>query len=83
MAWWHRNNLRLIQNNLRETDANLDIERLISQVKNFSANVLMLNTGGIAAFYPTQLEYHYRSPFLDQDLIGQAVNCTFRSEQGA
>jgi hypothetical protein len=26
MNWWSDNRLRLIQNNLRETDANLDVE---------------------------------------------------------
>jgi len=73
MSWWHRNNLRLIQNNIRETDAAMDVEQLLSKIKALSANTLMLNTGGITAFYPTELEYQYRSPYLKGDLIGEVV----------
>ena len=53
MPWWERNNLRLIQTNLREVDAAADVDRLIADVKEYSANVLMVNAGGIFAFYPT------------------------------
>ncbi|MDR1541888.1 MAG: hypothetical protein LBU32_28695 [Clostridiales bacterium] len=73
MKWWMRNNLRLIQNNLRETDASCDIDLLVQRIVDFGANALMLNTGGVAAFYPTELEHHYKSPYLTGDLIGEAV----------
>jgi hypothetical protein len=34
----------------------------------------LLNTGGLVAFYPTNLPFHYRSPFLgDGDLTGDMV----------
>ena len=32
MHWWMRNNLRLWQNNIMETDGNLDVDRLIEGV---------------------------------------------------
>lgn len=73
MKWWHRNNLRLIQNNLRETDACLDAHRIVEQAAEFNANTLMINTGGIVAFYPTSLEYHYKSPYLKGDMIGELI----------
>lgn len=73
MTWWERNNLRLIQHNLRECDANLDVDGLIDELKQFSANVLMMNAGGIFAFYPTKLQYHYRTPHQHKDLLGEAV----------
>lgn len=73
MAWWERNNLRLIQTNLREIDADLDVDRLIAELREFSANTLMMNAGGIFAFYPTRLEHHYRTPYLRKDLLGEAV----------
>jgi hypothetical protein len=63
----------LIQNNLREIDANLDVDLLITQLKQFEANVLMLNAGGIFAFYPSKLEHHYVTPYLKKDLLGEAV----------
>lgn len=74
MAWWSKNNLRLIQNNLREKDANLDVDALISQLKKLSANVLMINAGGIVAFYPTKLEYHYRAANQQKDLLREIVD---------
>ncbi|TDF96256.1 alpha-amylase family protein [Paenibacillus piri] len=73
MAWWQDNRLRLIQNNLREIDADLDVDLLISQLRQFEANVLMLNAGGIFAFYPSKLEHHYVTPYLKKDLLGEAV----------
>ena len=33
----------------------------------------MINTGGVVAFYPTGLEYHYKSPYLKGDLIGELL----------
>ncbi|TBL75153.1 alpha-amylase family protein [Paenibacillus thalictri] len=74
MAWWEKNNLRLIQNNLRESDANLDVDALIGELKRLSTNVLMMNAGGIVAFYPTQLEYHYRAAGQEKDLLREAID---------
>ncbi|MBW7456895.1 alpha-amylase family protein [Paenibacillus sepulcri] len=73
-SWWTANNLRLIQNNLRETDANLDVDRLIGDLKKLSANVLMMNAGGIVAFYPTKLDYHYRAMGQQKDLLKEAID---------
>ncbi|GIQ67238.1 hypothetical protein DUZ99_17520 [Xylanibacillus composti] len=73
MTWWKRNNLRMIQNNLRESDANLDVDALIRQLKAMSVNVLMMNAGGIVAFYPTELEYTYRAAGQQKDLLGEAI----------
>jgi hypothetical protein len=73
MKWWNKNNLRLIQNNLRETDGGTDARRLVEQAVEFGANTLMINTGGVVAFYPTGLEYHYKSPYLKGDLIGELL----------
>ena len=52
-GWWMREPLRWVQTNLRETDATLDPQRLVEQLADFRANVLLLNMGGIAAHYPT------------------------------
>ncbi|WP_347836181.1 hypothetical protein [Gracilibacillus sp. JCM 18860] len=46
MNWWSENHLRLIQTNISEENADLDVDLLITQLKDFSANTLMLNTGG-------------------------------------
>ncbi|WP_159887601.1 family 10 glycosylhydrolase [Paenibacillus puerhi] len=73
MNWWSTNKLRLIQNNLREIDADLDVDRLISELKQYEANVLMMNAGGMFAFYPTELDFQYVTPYLKKDLLGEAV----------
>jgi len=37
-------------------------------------NAVLLNGGGIVAFYPTQIPYHHRSQFLGtRDLFGEMV----------
>ena len=50
MPWWLENNLRMIQNNLRDIDAKMDIDNLITEIKTYSCNVLMVGAGGISAF---------------------------------
>lgn len=73
MTWWSNNRLRLIQNNLRETDANLDVDLLIRELQQFNTNVLMMNAGGIVAFYPSTLEYQYISSSLTSDLLEETI----------
>lgn len=79
MAWWQHNRLRLIQNNLREIDAAMDVDRLIGELEQFGANTLMMNAGGIFAFYPSALEHHYVTPHLKGDLLGEAVDKAHRA----
>src|SRR5690554_5376985 len=74
MTWWSNNRLRLIQNNLRESDANLDVDLLIEELQKFNTNVLLMNAGGIVAFYPSKLEYQYISAALEKDLLAEAIS---------
>ncbi|MBE9464674.1 alpha-amylase family protein [Dyadobacter subterraneus] len=63
--WWKKNNLRVIQTNLPAYEAaTLNPDSLLQDLENFSANTLLINAGGIMAFYPTELDFHYRNPFL-------------------
>ncbi|RPJ52213.1 MAG: hypothetical protein EHM23_33180 [Acidobacteria bacterium] len=73
--WWMDEPIRLVQTNLRETDAALDPQRHVQQVAEFGANALLFNVGGIVAFYPTQIAYHYPSAHLaaGRDLFGDVV----------
>ncbi|MDQ1914514.1 family 10 glycosylhydrolase [Paenibacillus sp. GD4] len=73
MAWWEQKPLRLIQTNLREIDARLDIDEYIASLEEFSANVLLFNVGGIVANYPSALEFHYVNPNLKGDFVGQVI----------
>src|SRR5690606_16517387 len=73
MTWWSGNTLRLVQNNLREIDADMDVDLLMRQLKDMGANALMMNAGGIFAFHPSKLQYQYVTPYLKKDLLGEAV----------
>ncbi len=71
MKWWLAKPMRMVQTNLREIDADIQLDRYFAQLKAMSANVLLFNVGGILANYPTNLEYHYRNPHLTSDLVGE------------
>lgn len=70
-SWWNRKPFRLIQTNLREIDAMTDIDAYVRFMVESSANIVLLNVGGIVANYPTELEYHYRNPFMQGDFVGE------------
>jgi hypothetical protein len=76
--WWLEKPLRMIQTNLREIDASLDLETYIQSLKEFSAEVVLFNVGGIVANYPTELPYHYRNPHLQDDLVGKVIERTHK-----
>jgi hypothetical protein len=66
---------RLVQTNLRETDSALDPERLVRQLTEFPANVLLFGMGGIVAHYPTKVDFHYPSAHLPpgRDTFGEVL----------
>jgi hypothetical protein len=68
-AWWHKP-YRIVQTNLRLTDASLDPEALAREARQFGATAVTFNVGGIYAFYPTELELQARNPYLTGDLTG-------------
>ena len=70
-----RQPIRWIQTNLREVDAALDARRLVSQLVDFRANVLHIGMGGITAYYPTRVNFHYPSPHLPpgRDLMRDVI----------
>ena len=37
MAWWLKNNIRMIQNNIRDIDAKMNIDHQIAWLKSFVA----------------------------------------------
>jgi hypothetical protein len=70
--WWLTPQ-RLLQTNLREIDATMDVDQYIREVKAFGANVVLFNVGGIVANYPTDLEFHWRNTFMEGDLVGTVL----------
>jgi hypothetical protein len=73
MTWWQEKPMRLIQTNLREIDATLDIDTYIKSLEDFSADALLFNVGGIAANYPSELKFQYVNPFLKDDFTGKVI----------
>ncbi|MBD0293770.1 MAG: hypothetical protein ICV84_01010, partial [Flavisolibacter sp.] len=72
-TWWNRAPVRLIQTNMAEIDALMDVDAYVQSIEDASANVVLLNVGGIVANYPTQLPFHFRNPYLKGDLVGELV----------
>ncbi|MGI8635548.1 MAG: hypothetical protein ACR2KZ_09120, partial [Segetibacter sp.] len=72
-TWWNRQPYRLVQTNLRETDATMNVDAYVQSMVDASANIVLLNVGGIVANYPTKLPYEYKNPFMKGDLVGDLV----------
>ncbi|GAA1995103.1 family 10 glycosylhydrolase [Nakamurella flavida] len=72
----------MFQTNLREVDADLDEERVLDFVQDFGADAWLVNGGGILSFYPTDLPFQTRNPYLAArdggDLLGDAVAAAHR-----
>ncbi len=72
--WWKRNNLRVIQTNLPAYEAaTLNPDSLVKDLVDFSANTLLINAGGIMAFYPTKLDFQYTNPYMKPDMLRDVV----------
>src|SRR6187402_2399326 len=72
--WWKENNLRVIQTNLPDYEAaTLDPDSLVKDLLAFSANTLLINAGGIMAFYPTELDFQYTNPYMRPRMLGDVV----------
>ena len=74
-GWWMTEPIRWVQTNLRQTDAGLDARALVEQLDDMRANALLEGMGGIVAYYPTTVPFHYPSPHLPagRDLFGDVL----------
>lgn len=74
-TWWQKNNLRVIQMNLPDYEAaTLHPDSVVADLLNVHANTLIINAGGIMAFYPTQLPFHYTNPHMKPGILGDIVS---------
>lgn len=74
MTWWNREPYRLVQTNLREIDATMDVNAYVQSMVDANVNIVLINVGGIVANYPTKLPYHFRNTFMKGDLVGDLIN---------
>ncbi|GIQ67232.1 hypothetical protein DUZ99_17550 [Xylanibacillus composti] len=73
LAFWKRP-FRLFQPNLRKIDAkNMKVEELVDQAASFGANVMLINGGGIVAWYPTDHPYQTVNEYMDFDYLGEVL----------
>ncbi len=65
---WFDRPMRWAQLNLTEDDpANMDIHFWLDYFKRIHADATCLTAGGVVAFYPTKIQFHHRSQWLDQN----------------
>ena len=70
MSWWLEHRFRMIQNNLRDIDAAMDVDEEVAWLLRLHANVVQLGCGGITAFSEMHLASQKRSPWLKEDKFG-------------
>ena len=75
--WWHSPQ-RIVQTNLRLTDASLDPEKVASDLADFGATAMLFNVGGIYGWYPSNLPLQALNPRLDRDLLGEMIAAAHR-----
>src|SRR2546430_11518608 len=75
---WYATMRRCGQLNLNERDPlTLDVSSWLEYWASLKLDALLLNGGGIVAFYPTAVPYHHRSEFLgSRDLFGEPAAAT-------
>jgi hypothetical protein len=73
LGWWKHNNLRVMQANLPAYEGNLNADSLVQDLLSFSANTLIINAGGIMAFYPTKLENQYVNPYMNGNMLMDVI----------
>lgn len=73
MTWWLENRLRMIQNNLRDIDADMDVEQWFREIQASYCNCVMVGAGGISSFFPSELSFQTPSLYLKRDLLGEIV----------
>lgn len=70
--WW-RKPFGMFQTNLRDIDANIDVDQVAEYIKQYGAVAWLQSVGGIVANYPTKFDFHATNPFLNQRQSGDLV----------
>lgn len=71
---WYERPLRLVQTVLREIDApDYDAERVVDYVQRIKGNALVINGGGLWAFYRTEHPLQRVIPGMKGDIVGEVV----------
>jgi hypothetical protein len=70
---WHQRTLRIYHPNPREFELRtLDVKRFVAGCRETEAEAVVISVGGVYAFYPSKVKYHYVSEVIgDRDLVGE------------
>jgi hypothetical protein len=70
---WHQRPLRIYHPNPREFELRtLDVKRFVADCRATEAEAVVISVGGVYAFYPSAVKYHYVSKVVgDHDLVGE------------
>lgn len=74
-ARWMRQPIRWVQTNLREVDAAVPPQKFVGEFAALNANAMLMALGGISAFYPSQVQFHYVNPYIPKghDTFGEVL----------
>ncbi len=77
---WHDRPLRIVQTVLREIDIlDYDPQAVVDYVKRLHGNVLIVNGGGLWAFYPSDVPGHHRVDGMSGDILRELRDLTARA----
>ena len=51
----------------------MNVDAYVQSMVDASANIVLINVGGIVANYPTKLPWQYRNPYMKGDLVGDLI----------
>lgn len=76
MRKWYESPMRVMQYNLQVADTpGMDAEKIARETEELACNVVVMNVGGIYAWYPSKIPYHHINEFLpkDRDLLQELI----------
>lgn len=73
--WWIDEPIRMALFLYNQYQAPVDTDAFVQKLVDLDVNAVVLPTGGIGAFYPTEVPFHVRAPSLPEgrDLVGEIV----------
>ncbi len=74
-TWWEEP-MRVMQYNLQVADTpGMDAQKIARETEELACNVVVMNVGGIYAWYPSKVKYHHINEFLpkERDLLAELI----------
>lgn len=73
--WWQDRSWRIVQTNMSEIDlCDITAKQYVASLREFNANTVIINTGGIVANYDTKFPFHFKNKFLTGDSLNEVIS---------